>query len=942
MAKCLSQSVASLSLADSSIDFDFAKKNPGQKGRRLQVIANFAKIKINANSKVFVYNIEITVKDRVENAGDARIPQRNRLKHQKRIIDGSNFNIFNRLYEDNNGQDGIFTSEPIFDGRKIIYSRTPLNIDGEIIREVRIRVPEKKFPLPFIVRITTPPNHNQIDLSKLNDLNIRAAEKELQALDIIITYGAKKFNLFINSNMFRRKADLLGLQLDQQRAIRFNLGDLKEASFGSYQACKLTERGIQLNVDRAAAVFKKSGKLIPLIEEYIGPKRQFNRGQSGNRGGRGGRGGNRGGRGGNHQYNDNPPFRIDDRFRFQPNEREKLNGILKGLSFVVNHIRYQPKNTIYGLSSKPISEITFEFEGRITNVKAYFEAKYRSYIEQLGRELFNLPCIQVGKTNEKFFPLEVVEIVDDQPCMEKLDPTQQATMTSTCGDQSPVVRFSESNSQIQTLIESSRRCQTDYLRAYGIEISKDFEKVNARYLDPPKLCGLNDKDKVITNGEWSDASFARAAQIEPGFKWIVVNYTKDITGPIRFAPDENSVKTLVKAVVEAAGKNGLRIGEPSQYIYNEEFKGKLDMKDAFEDYLRDHPGLRFILFIIPDGNASLYGLIKYFCELVFGLVSQCANQKKSRKFSDWSYAGNIVLKINSKLSGINAHLKKESRIGHLGSRTMIMGLDVTHPSKNDRIANSIASATCTFDKEFINYYVKSVVQPPRKEIIDLKNITLEFLNNFKEKNKNNKYLLPANILVYRDGVSEGMFDEVINREINMMKSACREISIKDKVDFNPKITYIIVQKRHHVRFLPVDSRDRDHKSQNSKPGLVVDNSIASNFFNDFYLTAHKGPKGTSRPTRYITLYDQSGFSGDEIQLTTYYLCHLFPRCLKSVSVVAPVLYAHHAAKHARYYLNVIDKNNVRFGEKEITEEQAQVINQEISVRQELKNTLYFI
>ena len=123
---------------------------------------------------------------------------------------------------------------------------------------------------------------------------------------------------------------------------------------------------------------------------------------------------------------------------------------------------------------------------------------------------------------------------------------------------------------------------------------------------------------------------------------------------------------------------------------------------------------------------------------------------------------------------------------------MIMGLDVTHPSKNDRLGNSVASAVATIDKDFVNYYSKSVVQPrPRKEIVDLENITIEFLDNFKNKNK----ILPDYILVYRDGVSEGQFNEVIEYEINMMKKAFVQISKENGTEYNPKITFVIVQKR---------------------------------------------------------------------------------------------------------------------------------------------------
>ena len=48
--------------------------------------------------------------------------------------------------------------------------------------------------------------------------------------------------------------------------------------------------------------------------------------------------------------------------------------------------------------------------------------------------------------------------------------------------------------------------------------------------------------------------------------------------------------------------------------------------------------------------------------------------------------------------------------------------------------------------------------------------------------------------------------------------------------------------RHHTRFLPVNERDR-LRSQNVLPGTIVDNTIVSNYYFDFYLNAHFGALG---------------------------------------------------------------------------------------------------
>ena len=61
-------------------------------------------------------------------------------------------------------------------------------------------------------------------------------------------------------------------------------------------------------------------------------------------------------------------------------------------------------------------------------------------------------------------------------------------------------------------------------------------------------------------------------------------------------------------------------------------------------------------------------------------------------------------------------------------------------------------------------------------------------------------------------------------------------------------------------------------------------------------------QGTSRPSHYHVLWDDNGFSADELQCLTYQLCHTYVRCTRSVSYPAPAYYAHLVAFRARYHL----------------------------------------
>ena len=75
-------------------------------------------------------------------------------------------------------------------------------------------------------------------------------------------------------------------------------------------------------------------------------------------------------------------------------------------------------------------------------------------------------------------------------------------------------------------------------------------------------------------------------------------------------------------------------------------------------------------------------------------------------------------------------------------------------------------------------------------------------------------------------------------------------------------------------------------------------------FSMFHFTFNGLLQGVSRPTKYHLLWnDDDNMTTDEIEQLTYYLCHLFSRCTRSVSYPAPTYYAHLAAYRAGVYLD---------------------------------------
>lgn len=165
---------------------------------------------------------------------------------------------------------------------------------------------------------------------------------------------------------------------------------------------------------------------------------------------------------------------------------------------------------------------------------------------------------------------------------------------------------------------------------------------------------------------------------------------------------------------------------------------------------------------------------------------------------------------------------------------------------------------------------------PLQMITEIGPMMVERLEAFRKQNGR----LPDSIIVYRDGVSEsispsrtipqreclltqifaGQFKAVLNEELPRVYEACGRMS----AGYKPKITIIIVGKRHHTRFYPTDKAMVDRKG-NPAPGTVVDRGITAAYDFDFFLQAHAGLQGTTRPAHYYVLHDENGFRANSLQ-----------------------------------------------------------------------------
>ena len=258
----------------------------------------------------------------------------------------------------------------------------------------------------------------------------------------------------------------------------------------------------------------------------------------------------------------------------------------------------------------------------------------------------------------------------------------------------------------------------------------------------------------------------------------------------------------------------------------------------FSKWVVDIPGLQLIMAILPERDKQIYPEIKRVGDNVIGIPTQCVQSKHVNRTNP-QVCANIALKINSKLGGINHVIDPGEKSPVFREPVIIFGTDLTHPSLNENGIPSIAAVAASMDANATKYCARVRAQNHKsgkgaQEIInDLAVMVKELLIDFY---KANRKLKPSKIIFYRDGVSEGQFDQVLVHEVRAVQQAC----IMLEKDYRPRITFVVVQKRHHTRLFCENQRDEVGKARNVPPGTTVDSGITHPYEFDFYLCSHYG------------------------------------------------------------------------------------------------------
>ncbi|XP_052189382.1 protein argonaute 10-like [Diospyros lotus] len=750
---------------------------------------------------------------------------------------------------------------PAYDGRKSLYTAGELPFAWKefkvklVDEEDGINGPKREREYKVVIKFVARANLHHLG-QFLAGKRADGPQEALKILDIVLREISTKRYCPVGRSFF--SPDIWKPQ---------RLGDGLESWCGFYQSIRPTQMGLSLNIDMASAAFIEALPVIEFVAQLLG-KDVISR-----------------------------PLSDSDRV--------KIKKALRGVKVEVTHRgNVRRKYRVSGLTSQPTRELVFPVDDNSTmkSVVEYFQEMYGFTIQHT-----HLPCLQVGNQKKaNYLPMEACKIVEGQRYTKRLNEKQiTALLKVTC--QRPRDR---ENDILQT-VQHNAYDQDPYAKEFGIKISEKLASMEARVLPAPWLKYHEtgkEKDCLPQVGQWNMMNKKMINGMTVS-RWACINFSRSV--------QESVARGFCNELAQMCQVSGMEFNpEPVIPIHTARpDQVEKALKHVYHACMSKLKGkeLELLLAILPDNNGCLYGDLKRICETGLGLISQCCLTKHVFKISK-QYLANVALKINVKMGGRNTVLLDaiSCRIPLVSDiPTIIFGADVTHPENGEDSSPSIAAVVASQDWPEVTKYAGLVcAQAHRQELIQdlyktwhdpvrgtvsggmIRDLLVSFRKATGQK--------PLRIIFYRDGVSEGQFYQVLLYELDAIRKACASL----EPNYQPPVTFIVVQKRHHTRLFANNHRDRSStdKSGNILPGTVVDSKICHPTEFDFYLCSHAGIQGTSRPAHYHVLWDENNFTADGIQSLTNNLCYTYARCTRSVSVVPPAYYAHLAAFRARFYM----------------------------------------
>ncbi|CAL2047916.1 unnamed protein product [Caenorhabditis brenneri] len=493
----------------------------------------------------------------------------------------------------------------------------------------------------------------------------------------------------------------------------------------------------------------------------------------------------------------------------------------------------------------------FQIDGVDTTVFAYFQKKYGITLKY--PDLFTIEA--KGKTGKIHLPAELLILC----------PSQVVTNDQMINnEQADMIRLSAAKPHLRKSITDTvaRKVGLASNNIYGFIKVEDPVKVEGIVLNKPKIVFADNKVANLADLRARiPTDFAKAG------KYAIA---KELTNWELVFMQREDIKGLAENLMDEMRANGMRTSNPTvTYIVNGDLEAVFRKAKAAN---------RQLIFFVIKSRYNLHQQIKALEQKYDVLTQEIRAETAEKVFRQPQTKLNIVNKTNMKLGGLNYQILSESfnKPGRL-----IVGFETsqrTGGNPNYPISVGFAANMLDHHQKFAGGYVfvkrdKDVFGPVIYDTL----ITI-----LRTTNKNRGK--PNDILIYFNGVSEGQFPLLNETFSSRVHEACAFLH----KEYKPSVTIIASSKMHNERLY----KSENGSIVNLEPGTVIDHTIVSPVFNEFFLAGAVSRQGTTKTAKFTLVYQSNaGEPMWNLEQLTNDLCYDHQIVFHPVSLPVPLYIA---------------------------------------------------
>eukprot|EP00595_Chromulina_sp_UTEXLB2642_P000881 CAMPEP_0196766250 /NCGR_PEP_ID=MMETSP1095-20130614/21046_1 /TAXON_ID=96789 ORGANISM="Chromulina nebulosa, Strain UTEXLB2642" /NCGR_SAMPLE_ID=MMETSP1095 /ASSEMBLY_ACC=CAM_ASM_000446 /LENGTH=1042 /DNA_ID=CAMNT_0042127139 /DNA_START=35 /DNA_END=3160 /DNA_ORIENTATION=- len=556
------------------------------------------------------------------------------------------------------------------------------------------------------------------------------------------------------------------------------------------------------------------------------------------------------------------------------------------------------------------SESNFSFEGKMITVEKYYELmgvkeNYKKFLVNGRLKYPTLPVINTGSASKPtYIPMELLVVAKGQikSTMSANSPANSADVTS------EVVKLAAMNpndryrylTENQSILNEIRTDSTAQL--FGISnIPYEPMTINALLLPPAKLQYADGVVSPKIDGQWFNKRFLIPAVSEDRSNNSVIYGVLLVTRNNNIGNAMNIIGSFCDTLEQESNRVGLKLSNTGRPIKSS--NDSEELKYAMIDLLKDGAEIIIVMMV-----TDFYKRVKSVSDSI-PIMTQCLKFERVER-PPKGYHQNILLKINTKLGGLNHSLASRSNTdvgsandfqnprkslpSSMNIPTMLIGIDSSGESDSDVNYHAVVGSMDGCFSKFGAYLGCSQSKTKNDPSTVLFAAITALVKSFSDRNG----FIPQQLVIYRDGVSDSEIDNVKLRELQVIKDAM--------VDKDVKITLIVCQKRHNARLFYKHVKPDGNFYTNTCPGVCIDRQVTGEtivgnipYYEEFFLNSHAPILGTCKPCKYVVVVNEIGFQLSQIELITYWSTYLYCRTNRSVSYPVPAYYAHWASRRAK-------------------------------------------